>query len=576
MSSTETPMMIEVEPAICSEYCTIAPTTFLSEAIFKMSQTQGNYCDISSPKKKENYIPTRQHISCALVVENDQLIGILTERDLVKLVNTKATFQNTKVKDVMTSPVISLKVEEFTDLFMAYNLMRRHRFRHLPLVNQQNSPVGVVTLGSLRQAFHLGYFLRFRQAEEIMTHQVICANISTSVGELANIMTTQRVSCVVVVENQNNLPIPVGIVTERDIVQFQAMELNLEQLKTEKIMSQPIFSVKPDDSVVIVHQCMTELKIRRLVVTGKNGELLGIITESNLSQLLDPIEIYGILEIFRRRVSQLEKDKAILLQGKGLELQKALENNEFCLYYQPQVNIKTGKIIGVEALVRWLSPEKGMIPPNQFIPVAENTDFIIPLGKWILDQACFQIKQWQELNLPIIPISVNISPRQFCQTDLVTYIKEIIDKTEIDPCYLKLELTESLLVEDVEITLDQFKKLKALGISIAIDDFGTGYASLGYLQHFPFNSLKLDRSFVQNIHQNTKNAAITTAIIKMAHQLDFEVIAEGVETKEECDFLLTHGCKIIQGYLISQPLPITKFNKFMLNFNYFSNSEKSI
>ena len=555
--------IIDLEPAICSEYCTVTPETYLSDAIAIMSQANGNSCSIVKDTKKGIFPTARQQISCALVVEEKQLIGILTERDLVKLVHTKARFQNTKVKEVMTHPVISLPLEEFTDLFMAYNLMRRNRIRHLPLVDNQNYPIGIVTLGSLRQAFHLGYFLRFRQVDEIMTNQVISALSSTPVLELANIMTTHRVSCVVIVENQNNLLIPVGIITERDIVQFQAMELNLEQLEAKNLMSSPVFAIKPNDSVVTVHQCMSELKVRRLVVTGKQGELMGIVTESNLSQLLDPIEIYGILEIFRRRVYQLEKDKALLLKGKGLDLHYALENQEFCLYYQPQFNVQTGKIIGVEALLRWLSPQKGMIPPSEFIPIAENTGFIISLGNWVLDHACWQIKQWRDFNLPSVPISVNISSKQFHQYDLVDYIISLVKKYQIEPHWLKLELTESLLVENLEITMEHFKKLNALGIAIAIDDFGTGYASLGYLQHFSFNTLKLDRSFVQNIHQNSKNAAITTAIIRMANQLDFEVVAEGVETEQERDFLYEHGCIIIQGYLISRPLPIQDFNKFL-------------
>ncbi|MGD1714597.1 putative bifunctional diguanylate cyclase/phosphodiesterase [Dapis sp. BLCC M172] len=271
----------------------------------------------------------------------------------------------------------------------------------------------------------------------------------------------------------------------------------------------------------------------------------------------------GFLEILKYRVSQLEEEKAFLLQKQGIELNQAIENKQFELYYQPQFNLSKKKVFGAEALIRWNSPERGRVSPAEFIPLAEKTGFIIPLGQWVLETACKQIKDWQKEGLPHLQISVNISSKQFHQPNLAEEILKILKKYEIPPQCLKLELTESVLVQDIDMTLEQFKMLKAAKIEVSIDDFGTGYASLAYLQHFDFNTLKIDCSFVKNIHKNYKNAAITNAVIRMAKQLNFQVIAEGVETKEESDFLYANGCELIQGYLISRPLSARDFSKFI-------------
>lgn len=263
-------------------------------------------------------------------------------------------------------------------------------------------------------------------------------------------------------------------------------------------------------------------------------------------------------------MTQLEAEKAYLLQKQGIELHEAIEKNQFELYYQPQLNLTTQKLIGAEALIRWHSPERGLVSPAEFIPLAENTGLIIPLGQWILESVCQQIIAWKKLGLNPVQISVNVSSKQFHQANLADNILTTLKKYQVKPQWLKLELTENLLVQNIDIALEQFNILKAAGIKIAIDDFGTGYASLGYLQHFPFDTLKIDRCFVQGIHQNAKSAALATAIIRMAQQLNFEVIAEGVETAAERDFLYQHGCELIQGYLISRPLPATEFTNLFI------------
>ncbi|WP_204152214.1 EAL domain-containing response regulator [Leptolyngbya sp. CCY15150] len=240
-------------------------------------------------------------------------------------------------------------------------------------------------------------------------------------------------------------------------------------------------------------------------------------------------------------------------------LLKALEQDEFSLYYQPQISLQTGELVGAEALIRWHDPQRGLVPPNDFIPLAESTGVIIPIGRWVLQTVCQQAVTWQEQRMPPLKLAVNISGAQFNRPDLIPEITQVLDQTGLPPRYLSLELTESLLVQNVESTINTLNELHARGLQVSVDDFGTGYASLGYLQHFSFNTLKLDRCFVKQVNQNTKNAAIVMALIQMAHSLDLDVIAEGVETEDERDFLAMHRCDAMQGYLFSRPLPALEF-----------------
>ncbi len=259
------------------------------------------------------------------------------------------------------------------------------------------------------------------------------------------------------------------------------------------------------------------------------------------------------------------KNEASLKLNIVANLRHALQKEEFELYYQPQIDIKTEKIIGAEALLRWQNTELGFVSPGQFIPIAEETGLIISMGEWVLKTACQQVKKWQEKYQNPISISVNLSARQFKQVKLTENIIKIIKETGVKTNLLDLELTESLLMENTNLALKILQDLKSLGIKISIDDFGTGYSSLGYLQKFPFDILKIDRCFIQDINKNTTNQAITKAIIQMSHDLNLKVIAEGIETAAELEILTQNNCDAFQGYLFSPPIPAAKFENLLLN-----------
>ena len=248
-------------------------------------------------------------------------------------------------------------------------------------------------------------------------------------------------------------------------------------------------------------------------------------------------------------------------------LRRALERDEFVLHYQPRVDIGSGRITGMEALVRWQHPSNGLIPPLQFIPLAEETGLIVDIGAWVLRAACAQNQAWRDQGLPPLRVAVNLSARQFAHEHLLRDVERVLRETELDPTALELEITESVVVQDPERAVTLLRALKAMGVYISIDDFGTGYSSLSYLKRFPIDSMKIDRSFIKDLPLDQDDTVITQAIIAMTHGLKLVAVAEGVETGEQLAFLRDHGCDEMQGFHFSKPLPAEQFAQLVLNRN---------
>ncbi|WP_223836657.1 EAL domain-containing protein [Paenibacillus oceani] len=242
-----------------------------------------------------------------------------------------------------------------------------------------------------------------------------------------------------------------------------------------------------------------------------------------------------------------------------IDLRRAMERGEIMVYYQPIVDLGSGRIYGMEALVRWKHPIRGMISPAEFIPLAEETGLIVPIGNWVLKEACRQNEEWISQGLPPLVVAVNISVNQFQQPGFIQLIKGTLESTGLDPKLLCLEITENVAMKNVNYIVETIDKLRELGVRISIDDFGTGYSSLSYLKRFRVHTLKIDQSFIQELTTDEENAAIVTALIAMSHKMNIKALAEGVETKAQLEFLRRYGCDEIQGYLFSTPLPVSDF-----------------
>jgi diguanylate cyclase (GGDEF)-like protein/PAS domain S-box-containing protein len=244
-------------------------------------------------------------------------------------------------------------------------------------------------------------------------------------------------------------------------------------------------------------------------------------------------------------------------------LNQALRRNEFVVYYQPQVDISTGAVVGTEALIRWQHPERGLVLPADFIPIAEDTGLIVPIGEWVLRTACQQAKAWRESGLPKLRMAVNLSARQFLQPDLAGTVGRVLEESGLEPSCLELEVTETVAMENASLGAAVLRALERMGVRLTIDDFGTGYSSLIYLKDFPVHSLKIDRSFVEHVSEDASDAAIVGASIALAHSLGLGVVAEGVETVKQLDFLREHGCDHGQGFLFAKPMPAGDLAKFL-------------
>ncbi|MBI3447098.1 MAG: EAL domain-containing protein, partial [Magnetospirillum sp.] len=245
-------------------------------------------------------------------------------------------------------------------------------------------------------------------------------------------------------------------------------------------------------------------------------------------------------------------------------LRRALVRNEFQLFYQPQIDLQTGLMTGVEALIRWNCPERGLVSPAVFIPVAEESNLISMIGWWVMEEACRQLARWRDDGLPGLKVAVNVSGRQFLNHALVECIADLLRQYEVDPSQLEIELTETTVMAEPDRAIEQLNRLRELGIQVSVDDFGTGYSSLSYLKRLPLSTIKVDRSFVRDVNNQSDNAAIVSAILGLADALDMSIVAEGVETEGEETHLRDAGCIKVQGFRYAQPMPAAGLEAWML------------
>ncbi|RCJ24995.1 diguanylate cyclase [Nostoc sp. ATCC 43529] len=307
---------------------------------------------------------------------------------------------------------------------------------------------------------------------------------------------------------------------------------------------------------------------RRGMDLGADDYITKPFTRSELlSAIMNRLEKYATLKRYlsAQNATHNLSPKMQLLE---ISLHRAIKQHnfqEFEIYYQPIVDIASGKIVAAESLLRWQSPELGIIYPTEFIPIAESTGLIVPIGKWVLKRVCQQIKSWRDdAGISSLKIAVNLSVIEFNQPDFIHKIINFIETNNLQADCLELELTESMIMQDVNSAIATMNKLRSLGVKIAIDDFGTGYSSLIYLKNLPINTLKIDRYFIHNVANDLQKSAITKALIQMAHNLNLNVVAEGVEAEAELAFLRQHKCNSMQGFLFSRPLPAAEFEKFLL------------
>ncbi|MGB3401648.1 MAG: EAL domain-containing protein [Microcoleaceae cyanobacterium] len=331
-----------------------------------------------------------------------------------------------------------------------------------------------------------------------------------------------------------------------------ADQYTLERAKKTEPFGYLVKPFKPQDIQTTIeiafHRYLAEKKMRQ----SHHNQLEKL--QNKLEKLLDkqPTTIENIAIQSQNKTS-----------GLALDLQQAIKRDELQLYYQPQVDLETGQVIGAEALLRWFHPEKGLISPNTFIPIAEETGLIIEIDEWVFTTACQQIDSLHQMGFTSLKVAVNLSGEQFKTDNLNQRLLKLLNNINLRPQFIEIELTESTLVNDVALGIQNLQGLKELGITVSVDDFGTGYSSLSYLKHFAFDILKIDRSFIQDINQDIKQQAIVKAMISMAHQLDLFVIAEGIETEAELSFLQENNCNAAQGYFISKPLPWLEFQQYI-------------
>ena len=545
--------------ALITDIILVSPQATVAEALRQLSCE--STCHTQAPIFRDpNLRVSKMYAGCVLVSSDGKAIdGILTERDFVRLAIEAVDLESITVSEVMTTAVVSLRLMEFTDIFVAENIFRQCKIRHIPVLKDDGTIAGVVTNSSLQHALNQGHFLKLRVVSEVMTADVVTVCDSAKVDECAIKMINRRISCVVVTkasESDDGSLVPIGILTERDVLQLKNLQVDFCSTCVEQVMSTPLTFLQPHESLAHAQELMNKLRVHRLVVTNSQGFLAGIVTSTSLSRAVDPQHIYSIMEILQMKLERLSIAHYKLLEKNRFNLEVALSNGEFSMVYQPIIHLASGLTYSAEALMRWASPIHGGVDPDQFIPFAEGNGFIVELGYWSLEHSCQDFNLAASKETPM-GLSINVSGVQLKEPHFVRNILAILDRTGFDPSRLQLEFTESTFI-DKELSINEITtELRSNGIKIAIDDFGTGFSSFSYLQHFSFDVLKLDRSLISGLSSSPRAQVVVETMQELARRLEFEIVAEGVETAQEMKILRAIGCHGAQGYFFGEPLEVS-------------------
>ncbi|MGZ6507244.1 MAG: putative bifunctional diguanylate cyclase/phosphodiesterase, partial [Tumebacillaceae bacterium] len=350
-----------------------------------------------------------------------------------------------------------------------------------------------------------------------------------------------------------------GTISRHGGDEFTLILPHVGEMREAEEVAERIIETMTDPYHLLGHELFSSISIGISMYPDDGDDLDTLIKNADMAMFLAKEQGGNNYKIYNTKLNESAHERMVL----ETKLRKAIERGELQLNYQPKLDLATNRITGMETLVRWNNPDLGFISPGVFIPVAEETGLIVEIGEWVLRTACAQNKAWQDAGYAPLRVAVNLSARQFVNHDLVQTVRNVLQETGLDPNWLELEITESILMQNTEEIIATLHVFKQMGIQIAIDDFGTGYSSLSYLKRFPIDSLKIDQSFVRDITDDLNDAEIATAIISLGHSLNLKVIAEGVETTAQQNFLVGKLCDEMQGYLFSRPLTTGDFEKLL-------------
>ena len=341
--------------------------------------------------------------------------------------------------------------------------------------------------------------------------------------------------------------------------EFVVLLTEIESHQDAAVIAEKLLAAIAEPHMIGVHELHVSLSIGIAVYPGDGKSAETLMQNADAAMYHAKVIGRNNFQFFKMEMNERAMHRSLI----EASLRRAIKQKEFSLYYQPKVDIASGSIIGAEALIRWNDPKRGLVLPDEFLAIAEECGLIVPIGGWVLREACNQLRTWLRAGLKIIPVAINISAAEFKHKFFLDAIAQALRESGIPPYYLEIELTETILMRDAEFSVGLLQALKQKGVQIAIDDFGTGYSSLSYLKRFPVDTIKIDQSFMRDLGQDTDNATIVSAIIAMARNLKQSVLGEGVETAEQLSFLRNHRCNEAQGNYLSEPLPAEEFARLL-------------